>query len=510
MPTLTIAAPNNIIQLNKSKGVINMAMEVRTRFAPSPTGYMHIGNLRTALYEYLIAKKHNGKFVLRIEDTDQGRYVEGATEVIYRTLKIAGLRHDEGPDIGGPYGPYVQSQRKDIYMKYAKQLVEMGEAYYCFCSKERLSALKEELEKKAITYRYDRHCLGLSRQEVEEKLSAGEPFVIRQKMPDTGSTSFEDAVYGTITVDNSELEDQILIKSDGLPTYNFANVIDDHLMNITHVVRGNEYLSSTPKYNLLYKAFGWEIPTYIHVSTIITPEGRKMSKRAGDPSFEDLLSMGFLPEAVVNFVALLGWSPGSEQEIFSLKELEQAFDITGISKKPAVFDINKLTWMNGEYIRRMPLEEFHKIALPYYSEELVATGIDLMKVSKLLQPRTEVLATIPEATDFFANLPEYDLALYEHKKMKTTQQNSLENLQKVLPLLEEAEQWESSVLYNKITEFAGTIGVKNSQLLWPIRTAVSGKAVTPGGATELAEILGKDETLRRIRIGIEKLKESFS
>ncbi len=487
-----------------------MAKEVRTRFAPSPTGYMHIGNLRTALYEYLIAKKNKGKFILRIEDTDQERYVEGATEVIYNTLKIAGLKHDEGPDIGGPYGPYIQSERKDSYMEYAKKLVDSGEAYYCFCSKERLSSLKEELEKKGTTYRYDRHCLGLSRQEVEEKLSAGEPFVIRQKMPDSGSTSFEDAVYGTITVDNSELEDQILIKSDGLPTYNFANVIDDHLMNITHVVRGNEYLSSTPKYNLLYKAFGWEIPTYIHVSTIIKPDGGKMSKRAGDPSFEDLISMGYLVEAVINFVALLGWSPGTEQEIFSLEELTKAFDIQGISKSPAVFDINKLTWMNGEYVRKMTVGDFHKIALPYYSKELISSGIDLLKVSKLLQPRTEVLTTIPDTIDFLIELPEYDLALYVHKKMKTTQQNSLENLQKVLPVLEEIDQWESSAIYSKLTEFAQIIGVKNSQLLWPVRTAVSGKAVTPGGATELAEILGKDETLRRIRIGIDKLKESFS
>lgn len=487
-----------------------MAKEVRTRFAPSPTGYMHIGNLRTALYEYLIAKRNNGKFILRIEDTDQERYVEGATEVIYNTLKMAGIKHDEGPDIGGSYGPYIQSQRKGLYMEYAKKLVDKGEAYYCFCSKERLSSLKEELEKEGITYRYDRHCLGLSRQEVEEKLSAGEPFVIRQKMPDSGTTSFEDAVYGTITVDNSELEDQILIKSDGLPTYNFANVIDDHLMNITHVVRGNEYLSSTPKYNLLYKAFGWEIPVYIHVSTIIKPDGRKMSKRAGDPSFEDLISMGYLVDAVINFVALLGWSPGNEQEIFSLDELTQVFDIRGISKSPAVFDINKLTWMNGEYIRKLTVEEFHKIALPYYSKELVSSGIDLLKVSKLLQPRTEVLTTIPETTDFLIELPEYDLVLYEHKKMKTNQQNSLENLKKVLPLLEETDQWESSAIYNKLTEFAEANGVKNSQLLWPIRTAVSGKAVTPGGATELAEILGKDETLRRIRIGIEKLRESFS
>jgi len=482
-----------------------MAGEVRTRFAPSPTGYMHIGNLRTALYEYLIAKRHGGKFILRIEDTDQKRYVEGAIETIYKTLKIAGLKHDEGPDVGGPYGPYIQSERKGIYMEYAKKLVELGGAYYCFCSKERLSDMKEKCEKEGKTYKYDRHCLSLSKQEVEQKLAAGEPFVIRQKMPDTGSTSFEDAVYGTITVDNSELEDQILIKSDGLPTYNFANVIDDHLMRITHVVRGNEYLSSSPKYNLLYQSFGWEIPTYVHVSTIIKPDGRKMSKRHGDPSFEDLLSQGYLPEAVINYVALLGWSPGTTQEIFSLKELEQIFDISGISKSPAVFDINKLNWMNGEYIRAMTPEQFHAVASPYYSKALLDTGIDTFKISKLLQPRTEVLTEIPAKIDFFEALPDYDISMYTHKKMKTDAAISLSALEAVYPLLESIDMWESSVLYTAITELAQKLGFKNSQLLWPIRTALSGKDVTPGGATELAEILGREESLKRIQIGIDKL-----
>lgn len=485
-----------------------MAGEIRTRFAPSPTGYMHIGNLRTALYEYLIAKRNNGKFILRIEDTDQERFVEGATDVIYKTLDMAGLEHDEGPDIGGPCGPYIQSERKGSYMEYAKKLVDIGAAYYCFCSKERLAVVKDEIEKNGGTYRYDRHCLGLSKEEVDKKLAAGEPFVIRQKMPDTGSTSFEDAVYGTITVDNSELEDQVLIKSDGLPTYNFANVVDDHLMKITHVVRGNEYLSSTPKYNLLYQAFGWEIPTYIHVSTIIKPDGRKMSKRSGDPSFEDLISQGYLVEAVINYVALLGWSPGATQEIFSLKELEQAFDIHGISKSPAVFDVNKLNWMNGEYIRNMTAERFHRLASPYYSDGLKAAGIDLFKVSRLLQPRTEVLTVIPGIVDFFEKLPDYDISMYEHKKMKTDTSNSLTGLKAVLPILEAVSSWDNDTLYNTLTELAQDLGVKNSQILWPIRTALSGKDVTPGGATELAEILGKEESVRRIKTGIEKLERN--
>ncbi len=482
-----------------------MAVEIRTRFAPSPTGYMHIGNLRTALYEYLIAKKSGGKFVLRIEDTDQERYVEGATEIIYKTLEMAGLKHDEGPDIGGSYGPYIQSERKSSYMEYGKKLIEKGGAYYCFCTKERLASLKEECEKTGHAYKYDRHCLSLSKQEIEQKLAASESFVIRQRMPDTGSTSFEDAVYGTITVDNNELEDQVLIKSDGLPTYNFANVVDDHLMNITHVVRGNEYLSSTPKYNLLYQAFGWEIPTYVHVSTIIKPDGRKMSKRSGDPSFEDLVAQGYLIDAILNYVALLGWSPGTTQEIFSLKELEQAFDIRGISKSPAVFDINKLNWMNGEYVRKMTPEEFHRAATPYYSKELTESGLDLFKISKLLQLRTDVLTSIPDSVDFLVELPEYDLSLYEHKKMKTDLRISLESLKVSLPVIERVTTWENSVLYNTLMELVQTLCIKNSQMLWPIRTALSGKPVTPGGATELAEILGKDETLRRIKIGIEKL-----
>lgn len=481
---------------------------VRTRYAPSPTGYMHIGNLRTALYEYLIAKKNNGKFILRIEDTDQERFIEGAVDVIYKTLKMAGIHHDEGPDVGGDYGPYVQSERKGMYLEYAKKLVELGGAYYCFCTKERLNELKEQQDAAGQGHRYDRHCLKLSKEEVAQKLANNEPYVIRQKMPDTGTTSFDDAVYGTITVDNSELDDQILIKTDGLPTYNFANVIDDHQMAISHVVRGNEYLASTPKYNLLYTAFGWDIPTYVHVPLILKASGQKLSKRAGDPSFEDLVSMGYLVEAIVNYVVLLGWSPGSNQEIYSLKELEEAFDISGISKAPAIFDINKLTWMNGEYIRKMPVEEFHKLALPYYEKAITNKNIDTFKLSKLLQLRTEVLTTIPETIDFVDQLPEYDIEMYVHKKSKTTLENSLESLELALPVLEGISNWDFDTIHETLFAHIEARGVKNSLVLWPVRTAISGKAVTPGGAIELADIFGKDESIKRIKIGIEKLKNN--
>jgi len=482
-----------------------MQREVRTRFAPSPTGYMHIGNLRTALYEYLIARKNNGKFILRIEDTDQSRYVEGSVDVIFKTLKMAGLKYDEGPDIGGDYGPYIQSERKEIYQHYARELVKKGAAYYCFCSKERLASLKEKHEAEGVTNMYDRHCLNLSSQEIEEKLKSGQPYVIRQKMPRNGTTSFHDIVYGTITVENKELDDQILLKSDGLPTYNFANVVDDHLMHITHVVRGNEYLSSAPKYNLLYEAFGWEIPEYIHVPLILKSSGQKLSKRAGDPSFEDLVSMGYLVEAIINYVALLGWSPGDNREIFTLEELEKAFDVNGISKSPAIFDMEKLKWMNGEHIRRLPLEEFHKLALPYYEKAIKNQDLDLLAVSKILQPRTEVLSSIPESVDFLDSLPEYSNELYINKKMKTDEQVSLVSLKAALPVLEDLEPWNSDSIHDALISLAAEMGIKNGQMLWPVRTAISGKAVTPGGAIEIAAILGKDETIRRIKTGIMKL-----
>lgn len=482
-----------------------MTKEVRTRYAPSPTGYMHIGNLRTALYEYLIAKANKGKFILRIEDTDQERYVEGAVDVIYKTLKMAGLIHDEGPDIGGGYGPYIQSERKPLYMEYAKKLVDRGGAYYCFCTRERLTQLKEDHDAAGLPHRYDRCCLHLSKDEIESKLKNQEPFVIRQKMPDTGTTSFEDVVYGTITVDNSQLDDQILIKSDGLPTYNFANVIDDHLMKITHVVRGNEYLSSAPKYNLLYEAFGWEIPTYVHVPLILKSSGQKLSKRSGDPSFEDLAAMGYLVDAIVNYVVLLGWSPGSNQEIFSLSELEEVFSVEGISKSPAIFDINKLNWFNGEYIRKLTPDEFHELAKPYYDGVITNPTLELKKISKLLQPRTEVLSNISSNLDFFNQLPDYDTAMYVHKKMKTTEEISLESLRAALPVLERITDWNAQTVHDELMSLIQQMGIKNSQMLWPVRTAVSGKDVTPGGAIEIADILGKEETLHRVQTGIEKL-----
>ena len=488
-----------------------MERQVRTRYAPSPTGYMHIGNLRTALYEYLIAKSQNGKFVLRIEDTDQERLVEGAVDVIYNTLKLCGMKHDEGPDIGGPYAPYVQSERKGTYKPYAEELIKKGHAYYCFCSKERLDDLRSKAEAKNEAFMYDRHCLNLSQQEIEEKLKNGEPYVIRQKMPREGTTTFEDAVYGSITVENSALEDQILLKSDGLPTYNFANVIDDHLMGITHVVRGSEYLSSTPKYNLLYDAFGWDIPVYVHLPLIVKADGSKMSKRKGDASFEDLLSMGYLVEAIINYIALLGWSPDSNQEIFSLAELEKAFNIGHISKSPSTFDMNKLKWFNSEYIRAMSPEDFYEHARPYLEEAVTNKEVDLKKVSRLLQARTEIFTDIPSKVGFFNELVDYDLSIYVHKKMKTTLENSLENLKAAFPVFEnmKKEEWNEANIHKVLIELVEKLGIKNGQMFWPIRTALSGWEVTPGGAIEIADILGKDETLRRLKIGIERLENAI-
>ena len=477
---------------------------VRTRFAPSPTGYMHIGNLRTALYTWLIARSNGGTFILRIEDTDQGRYVEGAVDVIYNTMSRCGLTHDEGPDVGGPVGPYIQSQRRDLYGKYAELLVRRGGAYHCFCQKQD----EEPAEGKAIV-KHVCACPSLSEAEVRARIDAGEPYVIRQRIPQEGSTTFHDASFGDITVDNSELEDQILLKSDGLPTYNFANVIDDHLMGITHVVRGSEYLSSAPKYNLLYEAFGWDIPTYVHCSPVMRDPQHKMSKRHGDPSFEDLIAQGFLTEAVINYVALLGWSPRgelSEREFFTLDELAEVFDIGGISKSPAVFDIVKLRWMNAEYIKKLDPEAFYAMAEPWLRQAISNPAIDLRAVSALIQPRCEILSEIPEKVDFLQALPEYDPAMYVHKKSKTNLENSLASLEAAVPMLEAQEDWSNDALYAALSELAQNLGVKNSVVLWPVRVAVSGRQSTPGGATDLCALLGKEEALSRLRSGIELLR----
>ena len=480
--------------------------KVRTRFAPSPTGRMHVGNLRTALYAYLITKHEGGDFILRIEDTDQERYVEGAVDIIYRTLAETGLIHDEGPDKDGGCGPYVQSERQaqGIYLEYAKKLIEKGEAYYCFCDKERLESLKKTVAGKEISV-YDKHCLHLSKEEVEEKLAAGIPYVIRQNNPTEGTTTFEDEIYGDITVDNAELDDMILIKSDGYPTYNFANVVDDHLMGITHVVRGNEYLSSSPKYNRLYEAFGWEVPVYIHCPLITDENHQKLSKRCGHSSFEDLVEQGFLTEAIVNFVALLGWSPADNQEIMSLDELVAKFDYHHMSKSPAVFDYTKLKWMNGEYIKKMDFDAFYEKALPYI-KEVITKDYDLKKIAKMVQTRIEIFPDIKDHIDFFEELPEYDVAMYTHKKMKTNAETSLEVLTEVLPILEKQDDYSNDALYATLLKYVEEKGCKNGYVMWPIRTAVSGKQMTPGGATELMEVLGKEESLNRIRKGIELLQ----
>lgn len=481
--------------------------EVRTRFAPSPTGYMHIGNLRTALYAYLIAKSKGGRFILRIEDTDQERYVDGAVDVIYKTMKDTGLVHDEGPDIGGDFGPYIQSERRSLYKEYAEKLVESGHAYYCFCTKERLEELRQRQTVMKVPTKYDGHCSKLSKEEIEANLKAGIPYVIRQKVPQYGKTTFHDEVFGDITVENAILDDNVLLKADGLPTYNFANVIDDHLMNITHIIRGSEYLSSTPKYNLLYEAFGWEIPKYIHVSPVMKDNGKKLSKREGDASYEDFIEKGYLKEAIVNYIALLGWAPGDEREKFTLSELVEAFDIKGISKSPAIFDEKKLAWLNGEYIREMTPEAFHEAALPYYSGAITNEKIDLKAVSELLQPRCERLSDIPEQVDFFDKLPDYDKELYTHKKMKTNPENSLEALKEVVPVLEGINEWTKDNIHDALLALVEKLELKNGRILWPVRVAVSGKAFTPGGGVELAAILGKEETLKRIEKGIELLSE---
>ncbi len=481
--------------------------KIRTRFAPSPTGRMHVGNLRTALYAYLIAKHEGGDFILRIEDTDQERLVEGAVDIINRTLEETGLVHDEGPDKDGGCGPYVQSERQaaGIYLEYAKKLIDKGEAYYCFCDKERLESLRTTVAGKEISI-YDKHCLHLSKEEVEANLAAGKPYVIRQNNPTEGTTTFEDEIYGDITVDNSELDDMILIKSDGFPTYNFANVVDDHLMGITHVVRGNEYLSSSPKYNRLYEAFGWEVPVYVHCPLITDENHQKLSKRSGHSSFEDLLEQGFLTEAVVNFVALLGWSPADNQEIMSLEELVEKFDYHHMSKSPAVFDYTKLKWMNGEYIKKLDFDTFYEKAEPYI-KEVVTKDYDLKKIAKMVQSRIEIFPDIKEHIDFFEELPEYSVDMYTHKKMKTNAQTSLEVLTEILPVLEAQEDYSNDALYAVLCDYVAQKGCKNGYVMWPIRTAVSGKQMTPGGATELMEVLGKEESIARIKKGIELLNE---
>ncbi|MGN0766376.1 MAG: glutamate--tRNA ligase [Christensenellales bacterium] len=480
-------------------------MEVRTRFAPSPTGYMHLGGMRTALYTYLFTRKNHGKFILRIEDTDQARYVEGATDVIYRTLKDIGLIWDEGPDVGGDYGPYIQSERKGMYLPYAQQLVRDGKAYYCFCTKEELDKRRAEAEAKGETFKYDKHCLNMPREEVERRLAAGEPYVIRQNVPTQGEASFDDIIFGHIAVDCSELDDMILIKADGMPTYNFANVIDDHTMGITHVMRGSEYLSSTPKYNLLYDAFGWEKPVYIHLTNIMRDAQHKLSKRTGDAYYEDYISKGYLKDAILNYIALLGWNPGDDREFFTLDELIEAFSLEGLSKSPAIFDVNKLTWMNAEYIRRLEPNEFNRYAQPWYEK----AGIDAMNketLCRILQPRVEFFAQLPEMVDFLVKLDEeYDVAMFTNKKSKTNPEVSLGVLNMAIDALNALETWEEAAIHDTLLGLAEKNGLKNGTMLWPVRIALAGKQVTPGGAIEIAYLLGKDESLRRLELGRKKV-----
>lgn len=479
---------------------------VRTRFAPSPTGYMHIGNLRTALYTYLLAKKNGGKFILRIEDTDRERYVEGAVDVIYKTLRDCGLNWDEGPDVGGEYGPYVQSERMGMFKEYAEKLVENGHAYRCFCTKERLEELSAVQKASNISPMYDRHCRNLSKEEIDANLEAGVPYVIRQAIPTEGSTTFHDEIYGDITVENSILDDQVLIKQDGMPTYNFANVVDDHTMAITHVVRGNEYLSSAPKYELLYKAFGWESPTYVHVEHIMKDAHHKLAKRDGDASFQDLLDKGYMTEAILNYILLLGWAPKGEKEIFSLNEMIEEFDLDGISKSPAIFDPQKLKAINAHYVRALPAEEFAKIAVPYIRQTCKRGDIDMELLCRVLQPRAELFTDIPEQVDFIDSLPEYDIALYNNKKMKTNAETSLDALKKILPVLEGLENFTQESVHDELFKLIEREGVKNGVILFPLRVALSGKQFTPGGGVELAVILGRQDSIARIKKGVELLE----
>ncbi len=482
-------------------------MEVRTRFAPSPTGYMHLGNLRTALYTYLFARRNGGKFILRIEDTDQEREVPGAVELIYKSLATAGLTHDEGPDVGGPCGPYVQSERRDLYLPYAKQLVESGHAYYCFCTKERLDEARAEAERRGETFKYDKHCLHLSKEEIQRRLDAGEPYVIRQNVPTEGKAGFDDVIYGHVEVDCDTLDDSVLIKADGLPTYNFANVVDDHLMGITHVMRGNEYLSSAPKYNLLYEAFGWEPPKYVHLTPVMANAQRKLSKRKGDPSFEDLLNQGYLTEAIINYLVLLGWSPRGEREFYTLKELEQVFDLEGLSKSPSIFDTVKLNWFNAEYIRKLTPEDYLERATPWLNQVLDPQKFDYKRLGELLQSRTEVFNQLPEMVGFLAELPEFSAELYVNKKQKSTLESSVRALELVRPVLESISDWTEAELHDRVMAVIPDSGMKNGQVLWPLRIAISGRMSTPGGAFEIAYLLGKDETLRRVALAQESLSQ---
>ena len=480
-------------------------MQVRTRFAPSPTGFLHLGGLRSALYGYLFARKNNGSFILRIEDTDQERYVEGATQVIYDTLRDCGMNWDEGPDVGGKYGPYIQSERKDLYLPYAKQLVESGHAYYCFCTKEELEERRQAAEARGEVFKYDKHCLHLTKEEVRAKLDAGVPWVIRQNAPTEGETSYHDEVFGDMTFPNDSLDDMVLIKQDGMPTYNFANVIDDHLMGITHVMRGMEYLSSTPKYNLLYEAFGWEIPTYIHMPPVMRDEHHKLSKRDGDAYYSDFIAKGYLSEAIINYLALVGWNPGTDQEFFTMDELIEAFDVHRINKAPGIFDVNKLTWFNAEYIRKLPPEKYLEMAAPWFDKALAGKGIDYRRLAELMQERTEVFNQIPAMVAFLGELPDYDTELYTHKKMKTDPAIAKANLEMILPVLEGIGDWTEQTIHDTVIGAIAAAGLKNGAVLWPLRIAISGQASTPGGAIEIAWLLGKEETLRRVRDGLSRL-----
>ena len=481
--------------------------EVRTRFAPSPTGYLHLGGLRTALYTYLIAKKHDGKFILRIEDTDQEREVPGAIEQIYKSLHQAGLIYDEGPDIGGPYGPYIQSERKDTYLPYALQLVESGDAYPCFCTIEELDARREKAASEGKGWKYDKHCLSIPKDEAKRRMESGESYCIRQNIPTEGMASFEDLLFGYVEAPCDTLDDGVLIKADGLPTYNFANVIDDHLMHISHVTRGTEYLSSAPKYNLLYKALGWEPPKYLHLPVVMKDATRKLSKRHGDPSFEDLLDMGYLKEAIINFIALLGWSPGDDREFFTLEELIQAFHIEGLNKSPAIFNMDKLTWFNSEYIRKMPFVDYLEMARPWFDKALESTDIDYEYLAKLMQGRTEVFNRVPDMIAFLKEMPEYDISLYNHKRMKSTPETALNALEFALPIVENISPWEEQSIHDSLINSIKDAGLKNGLVLWPLRIALSGLESTPGGAVEIAYLLGKNESIRRVKNAIEKLNK---